>query len=226
MNSLVAAAAVFVGIHVVISGTGLRHAIVRHTGENAFRGLFSLLSLAALTWLCAAYAAAPVVPLWEPHDGARAAAPLLVLLAFLLAVLGVTTPSPTAAGGEGLLDSPEPARGVLRITRHPFLCGVAIWAATHLAVNGDAASAVLFGALLLLAIVGPRSIDRKRATKFGPAWERFAAVTSRVPFGAIVRGRGRLALGELGWWRVAVGVAVYALGLALHRPLFGVSPLP
>jgi uncharacterized membrane protein len=226
MNSVVAAAALFVGIHVVISGTRLRQVIVRRIGENVFRGLFSVLSIAALTWLCLAYAAAPVVALWEPPGTVRTAAPVLVLLAVLLAVLGLTTPNPTATGGEGLLEGPEPARGVLRITRHPFLCGVAIWAATHLAVTGDAAGAVLFGALLLLAILGPRSIDRKRAARFGPAWERFAAVTSTVPFAAIAGGRGRLVPGEFGWWRLALGLAVYGLVLVSHRPLFGVSPLP
>jgi uncharacterized membrane protein len=226
MDSVVAAAALFVGIHVVVSGTRLRQVIVRRTGENVFRGLFSILSIGALTWLCLAYAAAPLVALWEPPGVVRSAAPLLVLIAVLLAVLGITTPSPTATGGEGLLESTEPARGVLRITRHPFLSGVAIWAATHLAVTGDAAGAVLFGALLLLAVVGPRSIDHKRAARFGPAWARFAAVTSIVPFAAIVRGGGRFVPAELGWWRVALGLAIYGLVLVSHRSLFGVSPLP
>ena len=226
MGMLVAAAAAFVGIHVLIAGSPLRGIIVRRTGEGAFRGLFSLLSLGAIVWLCRAYAQAPTLALWQPPHAARMAAPVLVLLAFLLVVLGITTPSPTATGGENLLQQAEPAHGVLRITRHPFLWGVAVWAAAHLLVNGDAASIVLFGAFLVLALVGPRSIDAKRDARFGAAWQRFAAVTSSVPFAAVIGGRNRVVLAELGWWRLAAATAVYVVALGLHRQVFGVSPLP
>jgi NnrU protein len=43
--SLFAAVLFFVGIHPVISGSGLRGKIVALIGEGPFRGLFSLLSL-------------------------------------------------------------------------------------------------------------------------------------------------------------------------------------
>ena len=100
------------------------------------------------------------------------------------------------------------------------------WAAMHFALNGDAASAVLFGALLLLAFVGPRSIDAKRQRAFGERWHRFADITSNVPFAAIAQGRNSLNLAELGAWRIAVGAAIYVVLLLTHRWLFGVSPLP
>jgi uncharacterized membrane protein len=38
-----------------------------------------------------------------------------------------------------------PARGIQRVTRHPFLWGVAVWAFVHLIANGDVASLMLFG---------------------------------------------------------------------------------
>jgi uncharacterized membrane protein len=224
MPSLLLAAIFFVGIHVVISGTRLRDTIVETTGEAAFRGLFALLSLVGLVWLSLAYAGAPQVELWGPLHALRPVALILTLVAFVLVGLGATTPNPTTVGGESHLDAPP--RGVLRVTRHPFLWGVALWALAHLVVNGDAASLVLFGSLLLLALVGPPSIDAKRRRALGRRWEPFAAATSSVPFAAIVQGRNSLELGELGWWRVAVGLALWALLLALHAPLFGVSPFP
>lgn len=226
MVSLVSAALFFLAIHIVLSGTTLRDRTVAATGEAAFQGLFSLLSLVGLIWLGVAYAHADLIPLWATTDGVRLLNLPLMAVAFLLAVIGVTTPSPTAAGGESLLEADEPARGILRVTRHPFLWGVALWAAGHLTVNGDAASLVLFGSLLVLALIGPLSIDHKRERKFGPRWKAFAAKTSSVPFGAIVDGRNTLRVGEIGWWRIGAALGAYLAMLAAHGWIFGVSPFP
>lgn len=226
MGSLFTACAFFLGIHVVISGSPLRAVIVGRIGERAYVGLFSLLSIAGLAWLVRAYARADRIGLWNPPVVLRWAAPALVLIAFVFVVIGLTTPSPTAAGGESRLDVAEPAQGMLRITRHPFLWGVAVWAATHLALNGDAASVALFGSLLVLALIGPLLIDAKRRHRFGPKWERFAAMTSNVPFGAIIGGRNTLRAGEIGAWRIVAALAVWAALLIAHPWLFGVPALP
>ena len=226
MISLILAAAFFVGIHVFISGTKLRDRLVAQLGAQGFQGFFSLLSLVGLAWLGSAYGRAPSIDLWGKALAFRPAAMVLVLLAFVFVGVGLTTTSPTAVGGEAQLDQAEAARGILRITRHPFLWGVALWALTHLILNGDAASLVLFGSLLLLALVGPLSIDAKRQRVFGSKWARFAAVTSNVPFVAIVQGRNVLKLGELGLWRIAVGLAAYVALLLSHHWLFGVSAFP
>jgi uncharacterized membrane protein len=220
------AASVFVGIHLFIAGTRLRGLIVARVGEDPFRGLFSLASLGSLVWMSWAYAQAPEIALWNPPAVLRWIALVVVLVAFVLAVLGITTSSPTSTHGEGLLAHAEPAAGVLRITRHPFLSGVALWAGVHLGMTGDAASTVLFGSLLLLAVVGPRSIDAKRRRRFAADWERFEAVTSTVPFVAIAQHRNRFAVAEIGWWRIALGVVVGGIVAAAHGWLFGVSPLP
>jgi len=226
MISLVLAAVFFVGIHLFISGTRLRDALVRQIGAQGFQGLFSLLSVVGIGWLGTAYGRAPTIDLWGKALAFRPVALVLVLVGFLFVGIGLTTPSPTAVGGESQLDQADPARGILRITRHPFLWGVAIWALTHVILNGDAASLVLFGSLLILALIGPLSIDAKRQRAVGSKWTRFAAVTSNVPFAAIVQGRNQLKLDELGLWRIGVGLVAYALLLVSHRWLFGVSPFP
>jgi len=223
--SLVLAASFFVGIHVGIAGTRLRDALVARMGEQGYMGLFSLVSFAGLIWLTTAYADAPYVATWGQLAGLRPWALPVVLLAFILVVLGLTTPSPTVVGGEKTLEAAEPAIGIQRVTRHPFLWGVAIWAGMHLVVNGHQKALVLFGAMLFLGLYGPVSIDAKRARRFGAAWDRYAAVTSNVPFAAIAQGRNRLRLDEIGWGRVAFATVVFAVFLLLHPMIVGGNPL-
>jgi len=227
MTSLIAAAAFFVLLHLLVSGTRLRTVLVGTIGEGAYMGLFSLASLAGIVWVSMAYGDARGAgqTYWDTGAAGRHASLLIQLVAFLLIVPGLTTSNPTSVKQEGSLDRPDLIRGMLRITRHPFLWGVAIWAAGHLLVNGDGPSLLLFGSMLFLGVLGTYSIDAKRARVLGPTWDAFAAQTSNVPFGAIMSGRQKLSLGEIGWWRIVLAVAIYAAVLIGHRHIFGVDPL-
>lgn len=49
---------------------------------------------------------------------------------------------------------------VTRLTRHPQLIGFSLWAVAHLLVNGDLASVVLFGGLLVWALLEMVLINR------------------------------------------------------------------
>ncbi|HEX7970047.1 MAG TPA: NnrU family protein, partial [Stellaceae bacterium] len=169
-----------------------------------------------LAWLILAYRAAPVVPLWEPIPGALYIAMLLMLLAFILLALGLGAGNPTLAGADMILKDQLPVYGVTRITRHPLLWVFALWAIAHLLANGHLAALLLFGAILVTALNGMVSIDRKRRRALGRAWDTFAAATSRVPFAAIVAGRNSLRLEELPVWRIAVGVVLFGAALWLH----------
>lgn len=224
MRNLVAAAVFFLAIHFGVSGTALRARLVRAMGEKVYRGLFSLASLAGLIWLIDAYGDAPRVELWGQLLLLKPIAAPLVLLASLFVVIGLATPSPTIAGMEAQLSRDAPARGIVRITRHPFLWGVALWALVHLTINGDLASVILFGSLLSLAVGGTASIDRKRRDSYGEHWRRFALSTSNVPFAAIAGGRNQLgaALREIGIVRPLIALAIYAVAFILHARIFGV----
>ena len=226
MTSLLLAAATFLALHVVVSGTRLRDAIVGAIGDSLYRGLFALASLATIVWMARAYTAAPGLLLWQAPRSLHWLAVLLGLPAALLVAVGLTTPNPTTTGAEGLLAEGVPVRGIVRVTRHPFLGGVAIWALAHLLVNGDAASLVLFGTLLALALLGPRLIDTKRAHVYGERWAAFKEQTSVLPFAAIAAGRNRLVVSEIGTWRLLLGGVVYVALLAGHRWLIGVPALP
>jgi len=226
MASLIAATLCFVAIHLFVSGTGLRGRLVGLMGEGAYTGLFSAASLALIVWMSMSYGPALVAdsnaflwqaPAWWAHLGG-----IVMLVAFLLGVLGMLSPNPGAVGQAGR--AAEAPRGIQRVTRHPFLWGVGLWAVFHLVANGDLASLILFGGLAVLALGGTISIDAKRRRKLGAVWEAYAAQTSNLPFAAIVGGRQRLALREFSWWRVVLAVAAYGVVFALHPMLFGVSP--
>jgi uncharacterized membrane protein len=227
MSSLIAASAFFLLIHFGVSGTRLRDVLVMRMGAGRYQGVFTLASIIGILWMIHAYGRAPTVELWGQLLGLRPLAFALVFLAFLLAGIGLATPSPTQAGRESnLSQGTDVARGIVRITRHPFLWGVALWALVHLILNGDLASLILFGSLFVLALGGTASIDAKRRRVFGEDWNRFAQTTSNVPFAAILAGRNQLrrALSEIGIVRPVIAVAAFALIFIFHGRLFN-APL-
>ena len=206
---LVVATVAFLATHFVTS-TPLRPALVNAMGEWPYRGLYSLVAFVTLGWMIWAYAAAPRELLWS---GLRQIAYVAMPLAFILIACGYWR-NPTMVGAEKLLKSDDPARGVIRITRHPIMWGVMLWAAAHILARGDLKSLVFFGGFVVLAALGTLAMDSRK--KANPDWPRFAAVTSHVPFVAIAQGRNRLVWREIGWLRPAVGLAAFFAVLAFH----------
>ena len=216
MINLAITALVWLLIHVLISGGPLRPWLAARLGEGAYQALFALLSIASLAALFASYAAVkPVTPADTPFwlVGALSA---VQLLATLLIVAGLSTVNPATAGLDAAINRPDVVRGTLRVTRHPFLWGVVLWSASHLAVCRNAPGVILFGSIGLVALRGTWSIDRKRRLALGPAWRDFAQCTSNVPFGAIISGRQQLAIAEIGVIRVSAALALWGLALWAH----------
>ena len=224
LHELAIAASLWFLIHPLVSGSSLREKLAARLGERGFQGFFSVLSLASISWLCAAYSRAPCAPVWQTPAFAYWLPIAIVPFAFVLAVGAYTVPNPTSAGQEAALGRGEP-RGVLRITRHPFLVGVMLWSAVHFAINGNVASAWFFGSLFLTAARGTLDIDRKRARRDPEAFECYRARTSIVPFAAILGGRNRLVVREL-WLPLALGAVVTAVVVTFHQTWFYVSAIP
>ena len=209
MEMLVAATVAFLVTHFVTS-TPLRPALVNAMGEWPYRGVYSAVAFVTLGWMIWAYAAAPHQLLWT---GPRAVAYVLMPIAFMLIACGYWR-NPTMVGADKLLKSEDPARGIIRVTRHPIMWGIMLWAAAHIIARGDVKGLVFFGSFLVLALVGTLAMDaRKRAN---PDFPRFAAVTSHIPFVAIAQGRNRMVWREIGWMRPAIGLAVFAAVLLVH----------
>lgn len=218
------ASVAFVVSHLGLSSTAVRGRLVGRLGEKGFQGLYSLVALLALGAMIAGYAYASRADfLWVPGHGLRHLPLLIVPLALILIAGGVLAPNPSMVGMADALDRAEPARGMLRVTRHPMMWGIALWAAVHILANGDLASLLFFGGFLLTAILGSLHLDHRMAAEQGERWRRFAAVTSYVPFAALLNGRQRWSWVEL-LRPAAWGLGAFVLLLLLHPYLFGVRP--
>jgi len=217
---LALATLVFLATHFV-SSTPVRRPLVEAMGEKAFLGAYSVVSFVTIGWMAWAYLRAPFQPLWQV-PGVKLWPLVVMPFSLVLVASGVMTKNPSAVGQAAALKTDDPARGILRVTRHPVMWGIALWAAVHLLARGDVASLIFFGGFLVLALAGTALIDARKADTLGEEWARFAAVTSNVPFSAIVEGRNRFSAGEIGAKRIGTGVALYAIVLVAHPWLFGV----
>jgi uncharacterized membrane protein len=221
MVPLVLAALAWVLLHVVVAGP-LRPELVRRLGLPAYRGLFSVLSATALATLIWTYGRAPYVEFW-PASSTLALVPLLVMpLAVLLLVGSLRTSNPTMAGPDMMLKGELPVRGFTKITRHPMLWAFSLWAVSHMVANGDVAHWLLAGAILVTALNGMFSIDRKRAEQFGEQWQRFSEKTSIWPLQAVLRGKVRLKWSDIGILNILISATIYAVFLYGHEKFLGV----
>jgi len=230
MTELWLAAIFFVGSHVGLSSTPLRGVLVRVLGERAYQGLYSLIALVAIGWLSIAFNKAPPGPvLWWFGDLGPLLSIVLVPIALLLLVMGVGQPNPSSVGAEHLLEEEgDHARGVFRITRHPVMWAIGLWALSHLVANGELRAVIFFASFAVLALCGTVLIDAKKRRSAPLAYEHFAGTTSNVPLAAVFAGRQSLgrAIAEIGWKLPLAAVVLYGVLLHLHLWLFGVSPYP
>jgi uncharacterized membrane protein len=218
---LAIAEAAFCGSHVLLSSTRWRGALRDQLGERGFLGLYSLTALVTLAWFVMAYRRAPQVPLW-PMQPWMVLVPVMAMpLAAILLVGGYTTRNPTAVGMERAATADDPAPGILRITRHPVMWALALWALSHIPPNGDVASLMLFGGIAALALGGTVLIDRKKRLALGSNWPAIAAITSNLPFLALIARRTGLRWRDIGLLRVVAGLLLYAVLYLAHPMLTG-----
>lgn len=226
MSNLLVAMALFIFGHFSLSSIALRTPLIEKLGDKGFRGLFAVYSLATLVWAGFAYAQAPEIRLWPTTPELKWVPVLVMPIALFLLIAGNTTKSPTRVGASLQAGEVTTVAGVLRITRHPFLWAAVLWGISHIIARGDIATIILMGGIVVLSIGGMLHIDSRREAEFGSAWGPVALTTSVVPFAALASGRTTMDWAGIGWWRVAVAVAVYVAFLFGHVYIFGVSALP
>jgi uncharacterized membrane protein len=112
-----------------------RSKIVAALGNNAYRGLFSLLIAASLLMIIFGWKSATLSGLYVPPLFGSILPSILLLIAFILLVAAQTNTN------------------IKRFVRHPQLTGVAAWGIAHLLTNGESRSVVLFGGMTLWALV-------------------------------------------------------------------------
>ena len=117
-------------------------------GDKA-KGPIALILVAAVVLMVFGYRAAEGAVYWGRHPALTGINNILMFLAFYL----------YAASGS--------KTWITTKIRHPQLTAIKIWAVSHLLVNGDVPSFVLFGGLLIWAVLEVILINRAQ-----PVWTR------------------------------------------------------
>jgi uncharacterized membrane protein len=130
---MIAGLAIFIGAHLFVTQRTARARLIARTGEGAYKGLFSLVSIAGIVLIVFGfgyYRSTGWIDVWEPPHWTRYAADVLMWIAFVCAVAAYI-----------------PGNIKLRLG-HPLVVAVILWAVAHLATNGDLGSIILFAAVL------------------------------------------------------------------------------
>lgn len=225
LTSLALAMGLFVISHLLLASPVIRALLVDSIGEPLFRVLYSAVAVVLIIWIGRAYASAPVIDLWYPPTALRHLSLSLMPFACVLLVAGVSTPNPSALTGNARRSAVRGPVGITKLTRHPVMWAIGLWGILHLLANGDAAGITLFGGMTLLALGGTATQEQKKRRLLGPAWDAFARETSYLPFVALLQGRTRMTVRDIGYARIGGGIALYLVLLLSHRGLFGVNPL-
>lgn len=229
MSSLVLSSLVFVGLQLLLAAVDVRRALGARVGRVAARVLVVLLALGSLSWLANRYSAAFVSGnsyLWYLGDLPQHVAAPVMLCALFFVVSGVVAHRASAVQRVGMAPALPEVVGIVRITRHPVLCGIVTWSAFHMFANGDVASLLFFGSFFVSAVLAMGLLDRRHASALGADYARHAEQTSSVPFLAIVRGKNSLSWRELGFKPLLLTLLAFSLVVSFHPRLFGAYPLP
>jgi uncharacterized membrane protein len=134
-----------------------RDNLIEKLGENPYRGVFSLLILAALLMIIFGWKSAVPSALYAPPMGPGIVPSVLVLSGLVIFFSSQT-------GGH-----------IKRLIRHPQMTGVLFWSTAHLLANGDSRSVSLFGGFALWAVLEIILINRRE----GPRDDRPAVSISQ-----------------------------------------------
>ena len=171
----------FAGAHLVLSSLPIRSRLVARLGDRVFQGFYSMVVLGLFIPLVLAYFAhkhtGPVLWSIPPGPVLRWTMYVGIAIAFVLVVGSQVTPSPA-----NLIPGEPRPRGVLRITRHPFIMGTVVWALVHMLGNGSATDVAFFGGFVVFGLVGAWHQDQRKLATGVPGYREFVAATPFLPF--------------------------------------------
>lgn len=213
------ALAVFFILHAVPVRPVVKSQIVGRFGARTFSIGYSIISVVALAWLIVSAGRAPYVEIWQPAPWQSVVTLAAMLLACIVFALSIGRPNPFSFGGSRT--SPfDPARaGIVRLHRHPLLVALLLWSGSHVLPNGNLAHLLMFGIFAAFTLVGMRLIDRRKKREIGNTrHEQLRAEVGRASLADSFRAQNLVI-------RLIAGLALFAILLALHPAVIGVSPL-
>jgi uncharacterized membrane protein len=219
------AAICFLAPHVVPSIPGLRPWLIGKLGAVGYFSAYIALSTITFVWLILAGLRAPYTGLWGLSPWQVYITLVLVALACMLLVAGLLTPNPLSLSVRAAGDD-IPRGAVLVAARHPLLWAFGLWAMSHVLVNGDVASVLLFGILAIFALGYMPLMDRRVQKARGmDEWRRLSVGSSNILFAEYFRKNSRPRVDRVLILSVISGFALFFLLLYLHAPIIGVNPL-
>lgn len=192
MLALIAGLILFLGMHSArIVAEPARAGFIAQRGEGAWKGLYTVVSLAGFALIVWGYGLARQEPtvLWGAPTWTRHLASLLMLASFVL-----------------LSAAYVPGNGIKARLHHPMVLGVKTWALAHLVANNTLADLLLFGAFLVWAVFSfkaARGRDRAAGTVYP------AGTTGRT-VATVVAGVVLWAVFAMWLHRVLIGVSPFA----------------
>ena len=185
MLLLILGMVIFIAVHLIPTFVELRQKLIGWKGETFYKIGYSCAALGGLILIIIGKSRAAQVPVWDPPGWTFHVTQISMLAAAIL------------------LPAAYMPTNLKRFVRHPFLSGLALWALSHLLVNGNLASIVLFGGFGVFALFDIWSSNRRGAKKADIKFPVYRDIVL-----------------------VVVGIIVYGAILHLHPYLFGVSAIP
>ena len=182
----------FIGIHSVrIVSDDFRTQFINQRGENTWKGVYSVLSLAGFVLLIYGYGLTRLDPtyLWHPPVATKHIASLLMLFSFVL-----------------LAAAYVPNNAIKARLRHPMTMAIKIWAFSHLLANGRLGDIVLFGTFLAWAVLTIISCKKR---------DKLAGITKEaVPNTSAVATVSTVAVGLVAYCVFAIWLHVRLIGVS------------
>ena len=214
LAELIAANLTLVGTHFAMSHP-LRAPLVRLVGEKLFPAFYSLVSLAALVWIYFAFTAAPPADLPGTGEAGWIVASLILLPALAL-LAGSFSGNPVLAlhGPDAEEMATSEPKGVFRVTRHPMMWAIGLWALSHLVLFWSMRTMITAAAMGFLALVGAHLQDGRKRSQLPEAWATWESKTSFWPR------LGQLHKVDAKYW--LIGAALWAAFSWAHIPIGGI----
>jgi len=154
-------------------------------GEGMYKIIFGVISLLGLIFVGIGKGSMGFTSLWDIPAFFRYIAVIFILLSFILMVAAYLP------------------NNIKRYVPHPMLTGVIIWGVTHLIINGDVASIILFGSFVVYSVVAIKLINKR---EFYESSEQDTQETIPVVKDGIV---------------IGIAMVGFIILLWLHKLLFG-----